>query len=61
MWNAIKGILGSKKWIGAIVAILVVLSDKIGIDLSPEKITLIVGALSAAIIGQGFCGQRQGS
>ena len=52
MWEAVKGILSSKKALMAFVSILVWVVAKAGLDLSAEQILPIVGPLWLYIFGQ---------
>lgn len=54
MWEAIKGILSSKKALMAFVSILVWVVAKAGLDLSTEQLLPIVGPLWLYIFGQGI-------
>lgn len=53
MWDAIKGILGSKKAIAAIAGVVVSLVAKVGIDLETDAIVAILAPIMAYIVGQG--------
>jgi len=52
MWEAVKGILSSKKALMAFVSILVWVVAKAGLDLSAEQILPIVGPLWLYVFGQ---------
>lgn len=53
MMEALRGLFGSKKFLGAIVGVIVALGARYGLNLDPEIVALIVGLFAAAIIGQG--------
>ena len=53
MWDAVKGILGSKKAIAAIAGVVVSLVAKVGIDLETDAIVAILAPIMAYIVGQG--------
>ena len=54
MWNAVKEILASKKALAAIVAILVWVVGKAGLDLDAADLAPIVAVLMTYILGQGL-------
>lgn len=58
LWSLLKVLLGSKKRVAALSAVLLVLLQplwlKLGLDLNLDQVELIVGALAAYILGQGL-------
>jgi len=53
MWDAIKGILGSKKALAAIAGVVVSLVAKLGVDLPTDALVAILAPIMAYIVGQG--------
>jgi len=51
MWEAIKGLLGSKKALVAVVSALVWVLCKLGLDLDTEQVLPIVAPLWGLIFG----------
>lgn len=54
MWDAIKGILGSKKALMALLSLVVWIVGKLGADLDTETLLPAVAPLWAYIFGQGI-------
>ncbi len=54
MNNLIKGLLTSKKFMAAIVAMIVAAGTRYGLHLDPETVGVIIAPLIAYIVGQGM-------
>jgi len=54
MWKLIGEVLTSKKAIATIAGVLIVASNRIGLQLPEEAITQIIGAIAAYVVGQGL-------
>jgi hypothetical protein len=54
MWKLIGEVLTSKKAIATIAGVLIVASNKIGLQLPEEAITQIIGAIAAYVVSQGL-------
>jgi uncharacterized membrane protein YoaK (UPF0700 family) len=54
MWTAIKGMLGSKKFIAAAIGVVVWLVGKLGAHLDSTELTEAITPLLAYIVGQGI-------
>jgi len=54
MWDAIKGLFGSKKFLAMLTGFIVTLVAKIGWDIPEETITKLVGLIASYILGQGM-------
>lgn len=53
MWEAIKGMLGSKKFLASIVGMVVGLVAKLGIELDTESVMACISPILMFILGQG--------
>ncbi len=53
MKEMLKALIGSKKFMTALVSCLVGLAAKVGLELSPDEITAILSPALAYIVGQG--------
>ena len=53
MKEMLKSLIGSKKFMTALVSCLVGLGAKVGLELSPDEITAILSPALAYIVGQG--------
>ena len=54
MWNLIGEVLTSKKAIATIAGVLIVASNRIGLQLPEEAVTQIIGAIAAYVVSQGL-------
>jgi hypothetical protein len=54
MWKMLAEILTSKKAIATIAGVLIVASNRIGLQLPEEAITQIIGAIAAYVVSQGL-------
>ena len=54
MKKAIKDLLASKKFLVTLVAIIVAVGGKFGLDLNTETVISIVGPLMGFVLGQGL-------
>lgn len=54
MWNAIKEMLSSKKFIASAVGVIVWLLSKAGLDLDAGEATAAISPLLTYILGQGI-------
>ena len=54
MWKLFAEILTSKKAIATIAGVLLVMTNKIGLQLPEEAVTQIVAAIAAYVVSQGL-------
>ena len=54
MWNTVKDLLKSKKFLVAVVAALVWIGGRVGLDVSKEDLLAAVTPLWAFVLGQGI-------
>ena len=54
MWKLFAEVLTSKKAIATIAGVLLVMTNKIGLQLPEEAVTQIVAAIAAYVVSQGF-------
>jgi hypothetical protein len=54
MWKLLTEILTSKKAIATIAGVLLVATNKIGLNLPEEAVTQIVAAIAAYVVSQGL-------
>jgi hypothetical protein len=54
LWNTLKALLGSKKFVAAMIAALVWLGGKVGLHVDTETMAGIVGPIVAYVLGQGM-------
>ena len=54
MWKLLAEILTSKKAIATIAGVLLVATNKIGLNLPEEAVTQIVAAIAAYVVSQGL-------
>ena len=54
MWEAIKDLAGSKKALGTLAGILIVIFGKIGLSISDEQVWAIVALVASFVTGQGL-------
>jgi hypothetical protein len=54
MWKLVAELLTSKKAIATIAGVLIVASNRIGLQLPEEAITQIIGAIAAYVVSQGL-------
>ena len=54
MWKMLAEILTSKKAIATLAGVLIVASNRIGLQLPEEAITQIIGAIAAYVVSQGL-------
>jgi hypothetical protein len=54
MNESLKGLLTSKKFIAAIVAVIVAIGARYGLQLDPPTVGVIVSPIIAYIVGQGM-------
>lgn len=54
MWNVIKGLIGSKKFLVTISGLIVTLLAKYKFNVDPEMIKYFVGLVISYVVGQGI-------
>lgn len=54
MLEAIKALLGSKKFLVMLAGIIVAVLAKVGVPLDPDLVNQVVGLAAAYIVGQGI-------
>lgn len=54
MNESLKGLFTSKKFIAAVVAVLVAIGTRYGLNLDPETVGVIIAPIVAYIVGQGM-------
>lgn len=54
MWEAVKGLLASRKALAAIAGTVVGLVAKLGVDLDTESLVAVLAPIMAYILGQGI-------
>ena len=54
MWDAIKALFGSKKFLGMVVGVLLTLFGKIGFGITEEQTWGVVLLVASFITGQGL-------
>ena len=54
MWKLIGEILTSKKAIATMAGVLIVATNRIGLQLPEEAVTQIIGAIAAYVVSQGL-------
>jgi len=54
MWKLLAEILTSKKAIATMAGVLIVATNKIGLNLPEEAVTQIVAAIAAYVVSQGL-------
>ena len=54
MWKLVADLLKSKKAIATIAGVLVVATNRIGLQLPEEAVTQIVAAIAAYVVSQGL-------
>jgi hypothetical protein len=54
MWKLFAEVLTSKKAIATIAGVLLVMTNKIGLQLPEEAVTQIVAAIAAYVVSQGL-------
>jgi len=54
MWKLIGEILTSKKAIATLAGVLIVATNKIGLQLPEEAVTQIISAIAAYVVSQGL-------
>jgi hypothetical protein len=54
MWKLVAELLTSKKAIATMAGVLIVASNRIGLQLPEEAITQIIGAIAAYVVSQGL-------
>jgi hypothetical protein len=54
MWKLVAELLTSKKAIATLAGVLIVASNRIGLQLPEEAITQIIGAIAAYVVSQGL-------
>jgi len=54
MWKMLGEVLTSKKAIATIAGVLIVASNRIGLQLPEDAITQIIGAIAAYVVSQGL-------
>ena len=54
MWKLLGEILTSKKAIATMAGVLIVATNKIGLQLPEEAVTQIIGAIAAYVVSQGM-------
>lgn len=52
--NVIQSLFGSKKFIGLLVGMIVVIGTELGLDLSTEALTGLIALISSWLLGQGI-------
>ena len=54
MWKLLAEVLTSKKAIATMAGVLIVATNKIGLNLPEEAVTQIVAAIAAYVVSQGL-------
>jgi hypothetical protein len=54
MWKMLAEILTSKKAIATLAGVLIVATNRLGLQLPEEAVTQIIGAIAAYVVGQGL-------
>ena len=54
VWKLLSEVLTSKKAIATIAGVLIVSTNRIGLQLPEEAVTQIVGAIAAYVVSQGL-------
>lgn len=54
MWKVVSELLTSKKAIATIAGVLIVATNRAGLQLPEEAVTQIVGAIAAYVVSQGL-------
>ena len=54
LWDTVKALLGSKKFLAALIAAIVWVAGKAGLHASTEMVSGIVGPIVAYVLGQGI-------
>lgn len=54
IWTTVKALLSSKKFVAALLAALVWLGGKVGLNVDTETLAGIVGPIIAYVLGQGL-------
>jgi hypothetical protein len=54
VWKLLAEVLTSKKAIATMAGVLIVASNRIGLQLPEEAITQIIGAIAAYVVSQGL-------
>jgi hypothetical protein len=54
MWKLLAEVLTSKKAIATMAGVLIVATNKIGLQLPEEAVTQIIGAIAAYVVSQGL-------
>jgi len=54
MWKLLSEVLTSKKAIATVAGVLIVMTNKIGLQLPEEAVTQIVAAIAAYVVSQGL-------
>jgi hypothetical protein len=54
MWKLLSEILASKKALATIAGVLVVATNRIGLNLPEDAVTQIVAAIAAYVVSQGL-------
>ena len=54
MWKLLAEVLTSKKAIATMAGVLIVATNRIGLQLPEEAVTQIVGAIAAYVVSQGL-------
>ena len=54
MWKLIGEILASKKAVATMAGVLIVATNKIGLQLPEDAVTQIIGAIAAYVVSQGL-------
>lgn len=61
MLNAIKGLLGSKKFLLTVAGLIVAFLAKRGFNVSDEVVLAILGFFASAVLGQGIADNGKGA
>ena len=54
MWKLAAELLTSKKAIATLAGVLIVATNRIGLQLPEDAVTQIIGAIAAYVVGQGL-------
>jgi len=54
MWRLVAEVLTSKKAIATLAGVLIVATNRIGLQLPEDAVTQIIGAIAAYVVGQGL-------
>ena len=57
MWDLVKTLLGSKKFIATLLAVIAFFAAKLGLEFNSTEVALVIAPFIAYILGQGRADQ----